>query len=164
MPNTESASVRAGDWMYLFFNRDDSEHIDFWKVSEDSREPKAYRVNVKSTGGAIAVVYVPNGDRIQLYFIGPPAPGKAAPLLKEVALSNASKAGDPEGWNQVDMVLNKKEWKVDHSSMITAALDTKGCPRVFYNGHEELEHVNFAEYKELGNGKRDWTTTRFTGV
>jgi hypothetical protein len=169
MTGAESASVRAGGWMYLFFNRDDKPQIDFWKVAEESRDPKPYQIKVDgnaelSLGGAITAVYLEQKDEIHVYYIGKPPAGKKVPLLKEVCLKNASSNNEPANWTEKDMDLNKKGWKIDGESMLCSAVDSKGYPRVFYNEADELTFVNYAEFGDIKGGGKDWTTTRFTGL
>jgi hypothetical protein len=168
MPGVESASVRVGNWMYLFFNRDDKPQIDFWKVAENSRKPMPYQINVDgnvdlSLGGAITAIYIEKNDAIHVYYISKP-PGKKIPVMREVCLKRASADGEPGPWSENDMDLNKKNFKIDEESMLCSAVDSNHNPRVFYNGYDELDTVNFAEFGEIKGGGKDWTTTTFTGI
>lgn len=170
MVGTESASVRAGNYMYLFFNTKDQPQIDFWKVAEKSRDPKRYQVSVDgntalSGGGAITAIYLEKTDEIHLYYIGT-LPGKTVPHLREVCLRKVSQDGEPGPWDAKTQAVNKKGFKIDSESMLCSAIDSNGNPRVFYNEYEELGEVNFAEFGDVKDsaGKKDWTTTRFTGL
>jgi hypothetical protein len=168
MPGTESASVRAGNWMYLFFNRNDVPEIDIWKVAEESRDPQPSQINLDgktdlSLGGPISAVYLEKSDEIHVYYISKPPPGKRTPVLKEACLKNASSDSKPV-WTEKDMDLNKKGFRIDPESMLCSSVDSMGYPRVFYNQDGDLNEVFFAEFADIKGGKKDWTTTSFTGT
>jgi hypothetical protein len=169
MVGTESASVRAGNWMYLFFNKNDSSKIDFWKVSEETREPQAYVIKVDdstelSSGGAITAVYLEQKDEIHVFYINKPEEGKKHEL-REVCLKDAKKDSGPGKWIGGNvMTINKKGWKIHPESMLCSAVDINGNPRVFFNNLDDgLGQVHFAEYTSVGKGK-DWITTKLTGL
>ncbi|KAH7401252.1 hypothetical protein BKA66DRAFT_545063 [Pyrenochaeta sp. MPI-SDFR-AT-0127] len=168
MVGTESASVRAGNWMYLFFNRNDTAHIDYWKVAETSRDPVGYQIDIGgktdlSSGGAITAVYLEGNDEIHVYYIGKPAAGKKKHLLREVCLKGAKKDGAPGPWEDKTQDLNKKDFDIDPESMLCSAVDSKGYPRIFFNSDDALEHVQYAAFKDVpGTTGKDWDETRFT--
>lgn len=169
MVGTESACVRAGQWMYLFFNFNDRPQVDYWKVAEESREPNQYTIKIDgkddiSGGGAIAAVYLEKKDEIHVYFISVNPEDDTEHVVREACLTNASADGAPGEWSVKNMDLNKKFFEINPSSMLMAAVDSKGYPRVFYN-QKQTKYVNFAEFNDIGStGKKEWTTTRFTGT
>lgn len=151
----ESAACRAGDWQYLFFNRENAAEIDFYRVSEKTRTPVHYYVNLKtvdpktkkettsqklSSGGAIAAVYIKKTDCVQLYYISKPGPGKRVHRLAEVTLVNASKKDEPTTW--IPGGLMRKNIAIDKESFLCATLDDDQNPHAYYQGDEELDSVS----------------------
>ena len=117
MVGSESAVCVAGDYSYLFFNKNDSKAIDFWKVKLSTREKKAYQVTVNgktdlSNGGAIACVYVPRNDEINLFFIGTD-PETQDLSLREVMLKGAKTVTEPKAWAEDKSLLNSKGFAID---------------------------------------------------
>ena len=170
MVGSESAACVAGDYSYLFFNKNDSKAIDFWKVKLSTREKKAYQVTVNgktdlSNGGAIACVYVPSKDEINLIYIGPD-PETQDSSLREAMLSGAKTATEPKAWAEAQSLLNSKGFPVDDESMLCAALNAAEEPRVFYRRPKRANEVSFGEYKivETGAKGKDWMTTPITGL
>lgn len=176
-PDVESASVRAGKWMYLFFNRNNSRTIEFWKVDDEERKPKSFTIKVAGNkdvgaiGESIAVVYLPKLDEIHAYFAAEKdVRGKTKVVIKELALRSASKDADPADWSEDDQHLNSKNEPIDPMSILSAVIDDRDYPRLFYQKVDDLEQVSYAAYDDIRNkqggstGQKDWTTTTFTGV
>ena len=170
MVGSESAVCVAGDYSYLFFNKNDSKAIDFWKVKLSTREKKAYQVTVNgktdlSNGGAIACVYVPRNDEINLFFIGTD-PETQDLSLREVMLKGAKTVTEPKAWAEDKSLLNSKGFAIDGESMLCAALNDAQEPRVFFRRPKRATEVSFGEYKvvETGAKGKDWMTTPITGL
>lgn len=175
----ESAACRAGDWQYLFFNRNNAAEIDFYRVSEKTRTPIHYYVNLKtvdpssgkpittqklSSGGSIAAVYIKRTDCVQLYYISKLAPGKRVHRLAEVTLVNASKAAEPSTW--IPGGLMRKNIAIDKESFLCATLDEDENPHAYYQGDEDLDSVSVAKFEKLNGAPKsyDWEYTKFTGL
>jgi hypothetical protein len=168
MPNVESATVRAGEQNYLFYNRDDKAEILYERFTEKKRDPKRHAITIGnktdlSLGGAITAIYIKEHDTIHVYYIAPSADKHPAPMLAEVCLRRAS-TENPEAWTNVGMDLNKKKFRVDKDSLLCSTMNEYNKPRVFYNTFTDLEEVNFAEFKRLDTGGNDWVTTGLTGI
>ncbi|KAF3023009.1 hypothetical protein E8E14_011174 [Neopestalotiopsis sp. 37M] len=176
MSDSESASVNAGDYMYLFYNRDKNNFIDFVKVSDTTRMPNQYRVKIGtgsnateniSPGGHMTAQYLNsnNEDEIHLFYVGKGVKaGKEVPVLKEAVLKGASKIGEPTNWDDKELALNRKNWRLDSKSILCSSLDQNSFPRLFYNAPDDLDEVQLAAYSQLQKGGRDWTTTTLTGI
>jgi len=168
MPATASASVSAGKYIYLFFNHDNSDQIDFWKIDQDNDTPEKYHVNIDnrsdiSNGGAIGAVHISSGNRdeVHLFYIGK-QPDKNLPILKEAMLANASKDGTPGQW--VTQSLDKKKFPVVSDSFLCSTVDVKGHPRVFFTQPtDSAVHYAYWRSKEGQQDHFDWVETSFTG-
>lgn len=164
MVGSESAVCVAGNINYLFFNKDDSDSIDYFRVSEDERVPQHNKIPGVSNGGAIACVYHPKKDEILLYFISKEK-GDDGHVLMELMLSEASNMETAHEWTYETSALTPKGFPIHSESMLQATLDADGEPRVFYRQNKK-DDVYFAEYRCINvkyPDRKDWTTTKFTG-
>lgn len=176
--DVESASCRAGKWNYLFFNRNNSRFIEFWKVDDQERKPKAFKIKVdgnediSAIGESIAVVYLPKNNEIHAYFAAEKqVDGDTQVVLKELALKAADSDQDPGDWSEKDQHLNSKDENVDPNSILSAVVDNRDYPRVFYQQPKKLKRVSYATYDNIMTqggqpdpNKKDWTFTPFTGL
>ncbi|ETI27791.1 hypothetical protein G647_00240 [Cladophialophora carrionii CBS 160.54] len=179
MANTTSASVTAGDYIYVFFNQGGNTKIHGYRFTESDKEPQPFTINVDSKddiskGGEIAALYlsVNNKDEIHLYYIGqedkPADPTNIQwNQVNEACLHGAkAKATDPASWTRTGMDLNLKRWKGEVGTYLAASLsaDANQFPRVFYRAKDTTD-VSMAEFNiNSTTHKKDWTTTPLTGT
>lgn len=168
MPNVESASVRAGQQNYLFYNRNDTEYINYFKFTEEARVPTNHKISIKgnesiSVGGAITAVYLEKSNEIHVYYIGMTEGDDSVPVLNEVCLKNAN-SKDASVWTKDGMDFNKKEYEVNKNSLLCSALSINGHPRIFFNGRRKVDDVYYAEFEVLASGGKDWESKKLTGL
>lgn len=158
MTRAGSTSVRAGNWMYIFFNQENTEQIDYWRISMSNRKSQKYKVSVQgegdniSGGGAISAIYLSHLDEIHLYYLRSKSGDKM--YLKETALRRASQDGTPEDWDMNSQALNKQSYVTLKESIVSATTDSDGTPFVFYNA-DQIDKVNCTEYLSKN---QNWST------
>jgi len=170
--NTTSASVRAGDFIYAFFNERGNSDIRITRFTEDTRDPKTVSMEVNgstvlSRDGEIAVVYIEKNDELHLYYVGRDDNTGEWNMLTEAALKQPkSTSTDHKYWTLTNMDLNKKRFKAASGTYLAAALsaDNDQYPRVFFRAKDNNDFVSMAEFSENRKGVKDWTVTTLTGV